>query len=156
MIEAIRELLCQRCGKDYPVWCAPNELWNRVQRDGEHFFCLTCFAILAEERGVKTTAWKLELETEADGALQHELSVLRDLVRRAGKIHIGDDIYLCNRANGVRGNWCVGKKYTSNLAASGDYFQYWTGTDWSGFGKLYTDVLEATQVARKALDARGK
>jgi hypothetical protein len=55
----MRELLCQRCGSEYPVWYAPDELWNRVQREGEHFLCLTCFAVLAEERGIKPIAWVL-------------------------------------------------------------------------------------------------
>lgn len=51
----IRELLCMICGKEHPVWYAPNDLWNRViRRDGsdEHpFLCPTCFTVLAEERG---------------------------------------------------------------------------------------------------------
>jgi hypothetical protein len=55
----VRELLCQRCNQEYPVWYAPNELWNAVQREGEHFFCLTCFAVVAEERGVVTVSWIL-------------------------------------------------------------------------------------------------
>jgi hypothetical protein len=55
----LRELLCQKCGRDYPVWFAPNELWNKVVRDGEHFLCMDCFALLAESRGVSTEAWML-------------------------------------------------------------------------------------------------
>ena len=74
---AIRELLCQRCDSEYPVWYAPNELWNQVQRDGEHFFCPTCFAVLAEERGIETTAWRLTLETEENREAQHNLHMAR-------------------------------------------------------------------------------
>ena len=74
--EAVRELLCQRCNQEYPVWFAPNDLWNQVQRAGEHFFCLTCFAVLAEERGVKTTAWKVTLESDEGLAEQAKISSL--------------------------------------------------------------------------------
>jgi len=52
-----RELLCMLCDADYPVWFAPNDLWNRVVRreDGSDewpFLCPTCFARKAVERGV--------------------------------------------------------------------------------------------------------
>lgn len=51
-----RELLCMKCQQEYPVWFAPNNLWNRVVRrpDGSDewpFLCPTCFATLAVERG---------------------------------------------------------------------------------------------------------
>jgi hypothetical protein len=60
----VRELLCQRCDQNYPVWFAPNELWNRVCPDSEgiHFLCLTCFAVLAEGKGIVPTAWVITLE----------------------------------------------------------------------------------------------
>lgn len=62
------EGLCDFCGKRYPVWVAPNALWNAVvreRRDGfpqlnEPFLCPTCFLVLAEERAVmQPTAWAL-------------------------------------------------------------------------------------------------
>lgn len=56
---AVRELLCQRCDLEYPVWFAPNELWNRVAKDGEHFLCPNCFAVLAEARGASAIRWQL-------------------------------------------------------------------------------------------------
>lgn len=51
-----RELLCMICGSDYPVWYAPNDLWNRVVRrpDGSDewdFLCPGCFTRIAAERG---------------------------------------------------------------------------------------------------------
>lgn len=54
-----RELLCQICEMGYPVWYAPNDLWNKVVRDSEgneqyHFLCPTCFAGLAYFEGVAT------------------------------------------------------------------------------------------------------
>lgn len=66
-----RELLCQRCGHDYPVWFVSNELWNAVIRGGakggeespeENFLCPSCFAMLAGERGAvrPNTIWRLE------------------------------------------------------------------------------------------------
>lgn len=59
---AIRELLCQRCDEEYPVWFCRSEIWNKVHREDEHFLCLTCFAILAEERGLVPTAWFVDIE----------------------------------------------------------------------------------------------
>lgn len=63
----VRELLCQRCDREYVVWYVPSYLWNEVVRahggdvDGvDHFLCPTCFTVLAQERGVTPTyAWKL-------------------------------------------------------------------------------------------------
>ena len=54
-----RELLCMICGKEHPVWFAPNDLWNRVMRreDGSDlypFVCPTCFAVEAERQGYAT------------------------------------------------------------------------------------------------------
>src|SRR5689334_13046519 len=54
-----RELLCMVCDRDYPVWFAPNRLWNPVMRrpDGSDeypFICPTCFGNIAVQRGVKT------------------------------------------------------------------------------------------------------
>jgi hypothetical protein len=47
------------CDRDYPVWFAPNDLWNRVVRlpDGSDrwpFLCPTCFGMKAVEVGVDT------------------------------------------------------------------------------------------------------
>jgi hypothetical protein len=42
---AASELLCQRCDRDYDVWSAPNELWNRVAADW-NFLCFDCFIAL--------------------------------------------------------------------------------------------------------------
>ena len=65
MNPAKRELLCQRCDRDYPVWFAPNELWNRVtdhlsEKPFIRFLCLNCFAFLAEETFGENFIWKLE------------------------------------------------------------------------------------------------
>ena len=64
----IREGLCQICKVEYPVWFAPNELWNKVMRlsDGsepQQFVCPTCFAIKAEKAGIVPTAWTLAPES---------------------------------------------------------------------------------------------
>lgn len=59
--EVHRELRCERCHREHTVWCAPNDLWNRVVQ-GEEFLCMDCFAILAEERGVRPTAWVITEE----------------------------------------------------------------------------------------------
>lgn len=64
VVTFLRELLCQQCGRDYPVWFAPNELWNAAIRVGEHFLCPTCFALLAEQREAvgPHAIWRLEVE----------------------------------------------------------------------------------------------
>lgn len=54
-----RELLCMKCGKEHPVWYAPNDIWNAVMRqsDGSDripFICPTCFAVEATEYGADT------------------------------------------------------------------------------------------------------
>lgn len=59
--EGPRELLCMVCHHDYPVWFAPNELWNRVMRtpDGREtsetipYICPTCFGLKAHAMGVR-------------------------------------------------------------------------------------------------------
>jgi hypothetical protein len=109
----IRELLCQRCNQEYPVWYAPNELWNLVQQEDEHFFCPTCFAILAEERGIRTTAWKLMLETEQDLAVQGEISTLKAECAALEK----ENAELIAEQLGIEGRCPVGhnKKFTYEL-----------------------------------------
>lgn len=65
-----RECWCEHCDRAYPVWVAPSILWNAVVRapadaagEVEPFLCPTCFAMLAESRGVVPTAWVLAPET---------------------------------------------------------------------------------------------
>jgi len=78
-----RELLCEICDRDYPVWFAPSDLWNRVIRGGTKggdemyaFLCPTCFATLAEIAGVETTGWMLTTEQPDVSALHIERSNL--------------------------------------------------------------------------------
>lgn len=59
-----REGVCDVCRCAYPVWFAPNALWNKIMRraDGSDiypFICLNCFAHIAENEGHKPTAWML-------------------------------------------------------------------------------------------------
>lgn len=60
MNKPTRELLCQKCGCEYPVWFASTELWNEIGGDGISFLCLNCFAFLADEKGLSNNGcWKL-------------------------------------------------------------------------------------------------
>jgi len=60
------ESYCHRCGGANVSWSAPSPLWNQVMRGGDidgpwefdEIICPTCFAVLAEERGV-ATHWRL-------------------------------------------------------------------------------------------------
>lgn len=59
----ILELICERCDKDYPIWYADNDIWNKVIRDevaGDcfDFLCPTCFIIRASMKGI-TPIWRL-------------------------------------------------------------------------------------------------
>lgn len=85
----LRELLCQKCGRDYPIWFAPNELWNKIVRDGEHFLCMDCFALTAESRGVDPTAWML---SEENLELSHVLEENRRLKLGLPLGHVTDGI----------------------------------------------------------------
>lgn len=63
------EALCRRCGGPNVVWVAPSPLWNAVMRGGSingdddpaGIVCPTCFAVLAQERGV-AELWRLSAE----------------------------------------------------------------------------------------------
>lgn len=59
----LRELLCQKCGRDYPVWFTDNELWNLVVPEDLHFLCMDCFAVMAEQHNIIPTAWYITRET---------------------------------------------------------------------------------------------
>lgn len=69
MITVRGESVCHRCGGPNVVWWAPSPLWNEVMRGGDiggadefdGIVCPTCFALLAEERGV-AQGWKLTAE----------------------------------------------------------------------------------------------
>lgn len=77
-----RELLCQMCGRDYPIWSADSELWNAVMRDDEGvdeypFACPTCFAIRAALMGVEN-AFHLTRSSTVDALRASEASALRE------------------------------------------------------------------------------
>jgi hypothetical protein len=54
---------CDKCGGQNPTWFAPSRIWNDVVRDGDpSYLCPLCFIALAEERGLKPTAWEIAPE----------------------------------------------------------------------------------------------
>jgi len=62
-----RELLCMICDKDYTVWYAPNDLWNKYIRlpdgsDTYDFLCPNCFIELVDQ--AKECIWKIEISSE--------------------------------------------------------------------------------------------
>lgn len=77
-----QELVCELCDRDYPVWFAPNALWNKVMRhpDGKeasekhNFVCMDCFATEAEKLGIKPTAWMLTTQAEVDQKVAEALT----------------------------------------------------------------------------------
>lgn len=66
----VRECLCQLCDREYPVWFAPSDIWNKVMRQGGHisgdeeypFVCPSCFAFKYEEEVNPNAVWMLSLE----------------------------------------------------------------------------------------------
>ena len=79
-----RELLCEDCGRDYAVWFAPNDLWNRVRgHHGGGMICPTCFTMEAERKGIVPTAWKIDIENasslEIDGGRGIHFDATRNL-----------------------------------------------------------------------------
>lgn len=59
MNDTRRELLCEKCSNDYPVWAGPNDLWNLLAKEYQ-FLCPTCFALILEKQhNVKTVCWKI-------------------------------------------------------------------------------------------------
>lgn len=96
-----RELLCQICDREYPVWFAPNKLWNAVMRNSDgtdkfQFVCPLCFALEAERAGIKGTAWKLTLENKKAPTTPSNLEdtsslkdILDKLTSRFSRIYYG-------------------------------------------------------------------
>lgn len=64
------ETRCRRCNGPNVSWSAPSPLWNAVMRGGSidgpwefgELICPTCFAVLAEERGI-ADGWKVAATT---------------------------------------------------------------------------------------------
>jgi len=56
---------CQDCGRPYPAWFAPHEVWNLVMGgpiatdDPGGLLCPTCFLIRADREGVRPPAWRI-------------------------------------------------------------------------------------------------
>ncbi len=81
MKPAQRELLCQRCDQEYPVWYGDHFLWNPLadQLTDEtgiavHFLCLNCFATCCNRAVLKGNPdcriiWKLEIGGPQDARL---------------------------------------------------------------------------------------
>lgn len=81
MKDAERELLCQRCDVEYPVWYCAHFLWKPVAEFLEketgvpiRFLCLNCFATAcaqAVEKGNPDCRiiWKLEMGSPQDARL---------------------------------------------------------------------------------------
>lgn len=109
-----RECLCEICNTDYPVWFAPNKLWNKVMRGGEvekyNFVCMDCFAREAEEQGIIPTAWRLTPEnTRFDSAQTTD----EELVQ---KMHTTKVQTIVDKLEASRHN-------TANPDDTGDYHQ---------------------------------
>lgn len=96
--DELREGLCMKCNQEYPVWFAPNELWNPVMRNADGsdrypFICPTCFAMEAELRGIRPTAWKLTTEQLIiEAEKRAELRGRREEVEGFDRILMSDDV----------------------------------------------------------------
>lgn len=67
-----KEGTCDECGCEYPVWFAPNHLWNlamggpEATDDPGGMLCPTCFMKRAEAAGAVPTAWEVRPERAMD------------------------------------------------------------------------------------------
>lgn len=76
---------CHRCGGPNIPWSAPSPLWNAVMRGGsingdelhDGIVCPTCFAILAEQRGIAHALWRFSAD---------RVSVELELVTPSGRV----------------------------------------------------------------------
>ena len=53
--QAVRELLCQKCGVEHSIWFATSKTWNKLLRDKigydkYDFLCPNCFTLMYEEK----------------------------------------------------------------------------------------------------------
>jgi hypothetical protein len=46
-------------------------------------------------------------------------------------------MYLCDRADGVRDRYCIGRHMEKYRHYPTPTWEYWTGEKWSSFGKVY-------------------
>jgi hypothetical protein len=63
------ECKCDYCGKFHSVWFTDNEIWNKYSI-GYTFLCPTCFILIAEQNGCKTTGWFVTVEERAAALLE--------------------------------------------------------------------------------------
>lgn len=81
MNAAEKELLCQKCSGEYPIWYCDHFLWDpiaeRLEKDtgvSIHFLCLNCFAGCCREVVIEThpdckIIWKLEVGGRGDAQI---------------------------------------------------------------------------------------
>ena len=81
MDRAKRELLCQNCSCEYPVWYCAHYFWTPVAAQLEkdtgvpvHFLCLNCFAeyaaqMVTEDNPDCRVIWKLEIGGREDASI---------------------------------------------------------------------------------------
>ena len=60
-----KELQCDRCASDYPIWFTDNDSWNIIAQDKYgnafyHFLCLNCFANLYDKK-FERQVWELKI-----------------------------------------------------------------------------------------------
>ena len=76
---------CDRCGgRNLHNWYADNEVWNEVVPERGAIVCPICFAIMAEEKGIHPTAWRLSREGDGPevNILRTRLAALKAIVEK--------------------------------------------------------------------------
>lgn len=84
----MRELLCQLCHKEYPIWYAPNDIWNSVMRDkgGREetpFVCPTCFGKEYEKR-YGTCIWEFKVNYIQNTTKDNRAETVQEFLNRKG------------------------------------------------------------------------
>jgi hypothetical protein len=86
----VRELVCQRCDADYPIWYADNDFWNEDAEPDEHFLCPTCFIDQADKKGVSRTP-RITTDKDPLNLLILAAKTIEDL---AGQQTMSDEFYV--------------------------------------------------------------
>lgn len=75
------EYYCHICGGKNITWYADNELWNQVVVDIGIICCPLCFVKLAEQKGIKPTAWRLSRECDEPEVDKLRLEIVGQIER---------------------------------------------------------------------------
>ncbi len=81
VVRGEEELVCDVCGRDYPIWFAPDEVWNLGSGERPGFECPSCFAVKYETHVGRPVVWKFAPEGHPSLVAESREAVLAHVVR---------------------------------------------------------------------------